>query len=91
MKSRKDWREKQNTLAKKIIEIKSLVKLNDLTDLEDVVNDTQLLITNFSSILESTISEIEAADLKQGLFSDRSAKACPIKLPSGRPQCSRTC
>ena len=65
MKSRKDWREKQNTLAKKIIEIKSLVKLNDLTDLEDVVNDTQLLITNFSSILESTISEIEAADLKQ--------------------------
>jgi hypothetical protein len=51
MKYRKDWRDTQNTLAKKIIEIKSLVTLNDLTDLRDTVHITQQIIHNFSSVL----------------------------------------
>ena len=59
-----------------------MVELNDLTDLEDEVDNTKLLITNFISVLETRIAEIEAADAKQGLFSDRSVKTCPIKLPT---------
>ena len=63
-------------------EIKSLIILNDLTDLKDTVHNTQQVIHNFSSVLETKIAEIETTDAKQGLFSDRSTKACPIKLPT---------
>ena len=82
MKSRKDWREKQKSLAKKIIEIKSIVELNNLVELEEEVKDTKRLINNFSSFLETMIAEIELADVNQGLFSYRSAKTCPIKVPT---------
>ena len=70
MKYRKDWREKQNSLAKEIIEIVSLVMLSDLTDLEDAVLNTQQVINGFSRVIGTRIAEIEATNARRGLFSD---------------------
>jgi hypothetical protein len=42
--------------------------------MHNAVHNMQQVITNFI--------EIETMDAKQGLFSDRSTKACPIKMPT---------
>ena len=76
----KEWREKNIILSKKILELKSMVEVNGLADCDDQVQETQSKIMYYSSILEQRISEIEQADVAQGLYTDRSAKPCPVKL-----------
>ena len=54
-----------------------MVQVNGLTEYKEEVK-----IIYFGSVLESRIAEIKLADVNQGLYTDRSAKACPFKLPT---------
>ena len=82
MKSCNTWREQHATISKKLIEVEGLAKLHDLTDLQGHIANTRSEITSLSTRMNVIILDIETADSKQGISSDRMTKACPIKLPS---------
>ena len=82
MKSRSAWRDQHAAISKKLIEVEGLAKLHDLTDLQDRIVDTRSEIVALSTRMNVIILEIETTDSKQGIFTDRMTKACPIKLPS---------
>ena len=82
MRSRSGWREQHAVISKKLIEVEGLAKLHDLTDLQDLITDTKAEIVATSTRMDVTILEIETTDIKQGIFADRSAKTCPINLPT---------
>ena len=82
MKSRSAWRDQHAAISKKLLEVEGLAKLHDLADLQDQIVDTKSEILSLSTRMNVIILEIETTDSKQGIFTDRSTKACPIKLPS---------
>ena len=59
------------------IEIQAMVQVNGLTEYKEEVK-----IIYFASVLESRIAEIKLTDVNQGLYTDRSEKSCPVKLPA---------
>ena len=82
MESRFSWRNQHAAISKEIIEIQGLAGIHDLTDLQDQIEDTESEIIALSIRMSVTILEIEAADTKQGIYTDRPTKACPVKLPT---------
>ena len=82
MESRLSWRNQHAAISKEIIEIKGLAGIHDLADLQDQIEDTESEIIALSIRMSVTILEIEAADTKQGIYTDRPTKACPVKLPT---------
>ena len=75
MRMREKWRNQHTDLQKKIIEVLSIITLNNLTECKTTVNETRSKIHNFGNFLEEKIQEIELADTVQGLYTDRSTKA----------------
>ena len=82
MKSRKEWKIQHLALSKDILEVQSIISVNSITDLGEMVNETHSKINFYGSLLDQKIDEIERADIAQGLFSDRDTKPCPVKLPT---------
>ena len=93
MRMREKWRNQHTDLQKKIIEVLSIITLNDLNECKSMGSETRSKIHNFGSFLEQKIQEIELADTVQGLYTDRSTKACPVKLPTyaGSPRRTSSC
>jgi hypothetical protein len=82
MRSRSSWREQHATLSKKLIEVEGLARLHDLMALQDLITNNKTEVAATSTRMDVTILEIETTDIKLGIFTDRSAKTCPIKLPT---------
>ena len=82
MRSRPAWRSQHATISKEIIEIKGLADIHDLVNMQERIENTESEILALFIRMNVTIFEIEASDTKQGLYTDRQTKACPVKLPT---------
>ena len=64
------------------MEIKAQAELHDLSELLGKISDTTQQLTHLHACIQVTTLETETADEKQGLYTDRTTKACPKKLLS---------
>ena len=80
MKSRKPWKTQIAQLTKELTNLKALINTHSISDIN--ISTLEDNIHNQQNKISAKIKNIEDADIKQGLYSDRIAKPCPAELPT---------
>ena len=81
MKAKERWSKDFSDISKQIIEIKTVANMHGLTNLQDKANATGEQMGVLHVCIDSTMTEIEAADRARNPHTDSKAKACPMMLP----------
>ena len=79
MKSRKLWKTKPTQITKNLTNLKALINTHGIADID--ISTLEDNIHNLQNTIPAKIKNIEDADIKQGLYSDRIAKPCPSEIP----------
>ena len=80
MKSRKPWRTQAAQITKDLNNLKALINTHGIADIN--ISTLEGNVHNLQNMIPAKIKNIEDADIKQGLYSDRIAKPCPAELPT---------
>ena len=80
IKSRKPWKTQAAQIAKDLTNLKALINTNGIANID--ISTLEGNISNLQNTIPAKIKNIEDADKKQGLYSDRLAKPCPAELPT---------
>ena len=82
MLSLKKWKDKMMKVRKELSTLKGTIEAHEIEELKDELECLSRQVTKTGTELEEAIKQIKAADKDKGLYSDRKAKASPVKLPT---------